>query len=75
MKKLNVKEAGYMVAKAWDEVTDSNIKNAWNKLLKNQQWTLVQEPFYDDVMLNIIQRIAGYFNCTFDDVKSWILTD
>lgn len=72
-----MKDCGYLIASAWDEVTPENIQRAWNKLLKNQDWSVLKEAGKGDVeqFLHLIKKIPGYSDCTFEQAKNWIEVD
>lgn len=76
-KKTTVRDSGYLIATAWDQITPDNIKRAWNKLLKNQDWGSIKEAGKLDVeeFLLQIKRIPGFHNCTSQLAKRWIEAD
>ena len=65
------------LALAWDEVSAVNCKNAWNKLLFNQNWNVYPKALRGDVtsVLTVLQKVPGFANVTFEETKAWIESD
>lgn len=81
-KKLNLKDCSHMVADSWDKVTQSNLQNAWRKLLpkkpENDESADIQATNEHDHLqdiANILPSIPGFSDCDHADVNAWLESD
>lgn len=80
-KALNLKHCCYMIADAWDSLTEDNLRNAWKKL-----WHLPEEPEVEGETVNLetndlnefvdlFSSIPGFTDCDRDDAVDWLNHD
>lgn len=77
VQKSTFKDACYIINNAWYSVTAQNIENAWTKMFKNQSSVENPEVSHIDVIetLNILQRVHGYEQSSYDQAKVWLEAD
>lgn len=72
LKDVHIKESGLKLAAAWDEVTASNLRNAWNKILRRDS----QPDSNDKQMENDVRRLMDDFmpnhGYTPDELNRWL---
>ncbi|GFT07582.1 jerky-like protein [Trichonephila clavipes] len=67
-KKLYMKDAGYMLAEAWDSLERQGLKNAWNKLWPDLEGEKeFNDPRREDIT-DFVQSIPGFKECEEEDV-------
>ncbi|XP_050600378.1 jerky protein homolog-like [Bombus affinis] len=75
--RLNKNDFCRMVYNAWLKVENPIIKNAWDKLLKNesQQSSERSEIIKKNIELGKLNRLPGYGECSSTSVMNWFETD
>ena len=78
-KKLNIKDAMFMVAEAWNDVPESTIQASWKKLL-NEETASTESPGSVDSetipdFLQVLECIQGCEDCDAADVQKWLEID
>lgn len=80
-KSLNLKDCCYMAADAWSKLTVDNLKNAWNKLLKQKDEKTLEcedhetaENPDDDLeeIVEMLPTIPGFSECDRQDAETWL---
>ena len=75
-KKLNIKDAMFMIAKAWNDIPESTLRASWNKLLVNEDAEgSVEESAIVPELLHTLKCIDGCGDCDEVDVREWITMD
>lgn len=79
-KALNLKHCSYMLADAWDSLTEKNLKNSWNKLwppsVESEQETVEEIPRADlPEFVELFNSIPGFTDCNEKDAIDWINND
>lgn len=72
-KKLNIKDAMFMIAKAWNNIPVSTLRASWNKLLvtEDAEGSVAIIP----ELLHTLKCIDGCGDCDEVDVREWITMD
>lgn len=81
IKKINVKDCIYMLADAWESLTNMNLKNGWNKVwpeteVENHRNTFEEES--DGVLeevTTLFRNIPGFEQCEANDADEWLNND
>ena len=83
-KSLTLKDAMYMVADAWNDITDANIRASWKKLLggdlpatstdDTQTQSLERETPVPE-MLQVLECLEKHTDCDETDVEEWLQMD
>ncbi|KAG8245417.1 hypothetical protein J6590_108198 [Homalodisca vitripennis] len=77
-KKLNVKDCSYMIADSWSTMKESNLKNAWNKILEKTRENIepkVTDQEDVDEFLELYGEIPGFSECDIQDTEDWLTMD
>lgn len=79
-KKLNLKDCCYMLADAWNTLTQDNLRNAWNKLVGKNEKNAENDVNTTETDLNemtniLFPQIAGFSDCNRDDAQTWLECD
>ncbi|XP_046662996.1 jerky protein homolog-like [Homalodisca vitripennis] len=77
-KKLNVKDCSYMIADSWSNMKESNLKNAWNKILEKTREKIepkVTDQEDVDEFLELYGEIPGFSECDIQDTENWLTMD
>ncbi|KAK0062605.1 jerky protein, partial [Biomphalaria pfeifferi] len=74
-KKLNMKDACYMLAEAWDSLERQNLKNAWNKLWPDLEGEQDSNDDHREEITDLVQSIPGFQECDEEDVETWLASD
>ncbi|XP_043471596.1 jerky protein homolog-like [Leptopilina heterotoma] len=75
-KTLNLKHCCFMVADAWELLTEENLKRAWNKLLSletDSEETIEAQNISE--FNEFFSNIPGFADCDADDAIDWINSD
>lgn len=77
-KVMDLKHCCYMVADAWDTLTEESVRNAWKKL-----WAVAEErearektdQNYLNEFVDLFNNIPGFGDCGTDDAADWLAID
>ena len=77
MKNFQLLQSSSLLAVAWNAVTSSTLKNAWNKLrIVAPQTSHDSTEKNDDALLaGLVRRIPGNQSMTSKDIEKWIVLD
>lgn len=64
------------ISAAWDSVTESNARNAWNKLVKDQEWSTCDDPSLEpESFLELVRKLPECQDSTPEDTTAWMELD
>ncbi|XP_054281171.1 jerky protein homolog-like [Macrosteles quadrilineatus] len=76
-KAINMKDAVYMAAEAWDCVKETTLKKAWNKLCPTEAAPTPEEPPTQFVseLVGLINQSPEFEDCDQDNIQEWLECD
>ncbi|GFS62586.1 uncharacterized protein TNCV_1263361 [Trichonephila clavipes] len=67
-----MKDAGYVLAVAWDSLERKSLKNAWNKLWPDLEGKKDFNNHHREEITNFVQYIPGFQECDEEDAETWM---
>lgn len=77
-KAMNLKHCCYMIADAWDTLTEENVRNAWKNLwavAENHKTRENTDQNDLNEFVDLFNNIPGFNYCNNDDVVDWLAID
>jgi len=80
-KALNLKHCCYMIAEAWDTLTEQNLRNAWRKLWIDPEESPAEEESVNsdsndlNEFVGLFNSIPGFTDCDNTDAADWLNDD
>lgn len=76
LKRINVKDVAYWVARAWDDVRASTIAKSWKKLLGDDESMETESTDEtEETILPLVQLIPGCEDTSLQEIESWMKDD
>ncbi|GFT41831.1 HTH CENPB-type domain-containing protein [Trichonephila clavipes] len=73
--KLNMKDASYILAEAWDSLERRSLKNAWNNLWPDLEAEKNLNDDHREEITDFVQSIAEFQECDEEDVETRMACD
>lgn len=75
-KKIDLKDASYMIGTAWNGVKEQNLRNAWNKILSMVENCESEDEEQNNAeeLLNMLKELDCH-ECDEEAVQEWLSVD
>ena len=76
VKDIKLKDSIFKIASSWDELTEHNLKNAWNKILRDDD-TFEHKKIdaIDIVIRKLVNSLPGNESLTCEEILLWTHDD